>query len=102
MDAELNERTRVVKSGAIVAFPLAARAREIDRCARELDRIHGSAAVDYWKAECRKLAQQLSALGLLEDEVRHEIMEFQTEVQIAIACRYQPQSIAKGRSESLT
>ncbi|WP_027998528.1 DUF6074 family protein [Sinorhizobium arboris] len=97
MAAEFGERT-MVRGGEVVAFPLAARAGDVDRCARELDRIHGAAAIHYWKSECRRLAQQLSALGLREEEIRNEVLSFQAEVQIAIAERYRP--AARNRSDS--
>lgn len=87
MAAEFGERT-MVRGGEVIAFPLAARAGDVARCARELDRIHGAAAVDYWKSECRRLAEQLSALGLDEDGIREEVLAFQAEVQAAIAERY--------------
>ncbi|RVK26508.1 hypothetical protein CN156_21425 [Sinorhizobium meliloti] len=98
MAVEFGERT-MVRGGEVVAFPLASRASDVDRCARELDRIHGAAAVRYWKSECRKLAEQLSALGLREDEIRNEILAFQAEVQTAIAGRYQ-EPAARNRSDS--
>jgi hypothetical protein len=98
MAAEFGERA-MVRGGEVVAFPLAARAGDVARCARELDLIHGPAAVHYWKSECRKLAEQLSALGLREDDIRNEVLAFQAEVQIAIAERYQ-EPAARNRSDS--
>lgn len=102
MVTELDERTTGRKSGDLFAFPLAARVGDIDRCARELDRVHGNAAIHYWKAECRKLAQQLSALGLSDAEIHRQILEFQVEVQAAMARRYQTPAVGRNRSDSGT
>ncbi|ASY59605.1 DUF6074 family protein [Sinorhizobium sp. CCBAU 05631] len=102
MEAEVNERTSMLKAGGIVAFPLEARSGDVDRCARELDRVHGIAALQYWKMECRKLADELSQLGLREDEIRGQVLAFQAEVQAAIARRYEPPAAGKNRSDSRT
>jgi len=87
MAAEFGEGT-MVQGGEVIAFPLAARAGDVARCARELDRIHGAAAVHYWKGECRRLAEQLAILGVGEAGVREEVLAFQAEVQAAMAERY--------------
>lgn len=100
MATDLDGRTTGSKSGELFAFPLAARTGDIDRCARELDRVHGDAAVHYWKTECRKLAAQLSALGLADEEIRREIIGFQAEVQAAMAQRYRQPSVERNRSDS--
>jgi hypothetical protein len=102
MEVEVSERTSVFKAGGIVAFPLEARAGEIDRCARELDRLHGNAALQFWKAECRKLADELAKFGLGEDEIRSQVLAFQAEVQAAIARRYEPPAAGRNRSDSRT
>ncbi len=98
----MNERTSVFKAGGIVAFPLEARTGEIDRCARELDRVHGNAALQFWKAECRKLADELSQLGLREDEIRSQVLAFQAEVQAAMARCYEAPAVGRNRSDSRT
>ncbi|CCE99811.1 hypothetical protein N181_02930 [Sinorhizobium fredii USDA 205] len=102
MEAEVNERTSVFKAGGIVAFPLEARTGEIDRCARELDRVHGNAALQFWKTECRKLADELLKLGLGEDQIRSQVLAFQAEVQAAIARRYEAPAVERNRSDSRT
>ncbi|MBP2234276.1 hypothetical protein J2Z31_000766 [Sinorhizobium kostiense] len=99
MAIDLDERTTGREVGEIFAFPLAARLGDVVRCARELDRVHGSAAVQYWKSECRKLAQQLSTLGLSDDEIRQQILGFQSEVQAAIARRYEVPAVCRNRSD---
>ncbi|MGA1804068.1 DUF6074 family protein [Rhizobium sp. HT1-10] len=81
MASKLSEVLTVVGNGNIVVFPVSSRAGDIERCARELDDKHGNEAVDYWKMECRKLAAQLTSIGLSEDEVRQQVMVFQAEVQ---------------------
>lgn len=100
MAMDMDERTTGRKGGELFAFPLAARVGDVDRCARELDRFHGNAAIDYWKTECRKLAQQLSALGLPDEEIHRQILEFQGEVQAAMARRYQAPAVGRHRSDS--
>ncbi|OHV79811.1 DUF6074 family protein [Ensifer sp. LCM 4579] len=100
MARNLDERTIGRKSGEIFAFPLAARAGDVNRCARELDLVHGEAAVHYWRTECRKLAEQLSALGLRDEEIRREIICFQVQVQAAMARRYQQPAVGRNRSDS--
>ena len=102
MEAEVNERKSMFKAGGIVAFPLQARSSEVDRCARELDRIHGNAALHYWKTECRKLADELLQFGLREDEIRSQVLAFQTQVQAAMARRYDPPAAGQNRSDSRT
>lgn len=99
MAIDMDERTTGRNSGEVLAFPLAARVGDVDRCARELDRVHGSAAVHYWKGECHKLARQLSTLGLADNEIRQQILEFQTEVQAAIARRYDVPALGGNRSD---
>jgi hypothetical protein len=100
MEAEVNKRKSMSKAGRVVAFPVEARTGEIDRCARELDRIHGHAALQFWKAECRKLADELSRFGLAEDEIRSQIFAFQAEVQSAMARRYDTPAVGRNRSDS--
>jgi hypothetical protein len=72
----------------VVAFPLSGRTATIRRCARELEDIHGEAAVAYWRSECRALAESLERLGCPEEEVRQQVMAFQTEVQVEMMRRY--------------
>ncbi|WFS04783.1 DUF6074 family protein [Rhizobium tumorigenes] len=89
MASKLSELLSVVGDGNIVVFPVASRAGDIERCARELDDKHGTDAVDYWKTECRRLAAQLTAVGLSEDDVRRQVMLFQDEVQAELVRRHQ-------------
>jgi len=97
-----NRGASAIEGGEVVAFPLAARVGDVERCARELDRIHGNAAVEYWKIECRQLAVELSALGLPDSEIRREVLAFQAEVQIAMAERYRTHATERSRSDSRT
>ena len=75
-------------TGEIVAFPLFGRTSLIRRCAAELEALHGDPAVDYWRAACRALAADLAALGGDETDIHHQVMDFQTEVQLEMMRRY--------------
>jgi hypothetical protein len=88
MASKLSELLNVISNGNIVVFPVSGRAGDIERCARELDDRHGNDAVDYWKMECRKLATQLTAIGLSETDVRRQVMLFQDEVQAELVRRH--------------
>ena len=99
MASKLSEVQTVVNNGNIVVFPVAGRAGDIERCARELDDKHGIEAADYWRAECRKLAASLSAIGLTEDEVREQVLTFQDEVQGELVRRHEARALAKTRTE---
>jgi Family of unknown function (DUF6074) len=83
----------------VVAFPLSNRTSTIRRCARELENIHGAAATRYWRTECTALADGLKAIGLPEDEIRQQVMAFQTEVQIELMHRYS-QRLEEQRAEA--
>jgi hypothetical protein len=72
----------------VVPFPLSGQASTIRRCARELENVHGDQALQYWKTECRALAERLSNLGCSEDAIRSQVMAFQTEVQVEMMRRY--------------
>lgn len=74
--------------GGIIAFPLSGRTNLIRRCAAELEAIHGEAAVTYWRTACRALAGDLATLGCDEDDIHHQVMDFQTEVQLEMMRRY--------------
>jgi hypothetical protein len=99
MASKLSEMLTVVNNGNIVVFPVAGRAGDIERCARELDAKHGTDAADYWRTECRKLAAELSAIGLSEDEVREQVLNFQDEVQSQLLRRHEERALAKTRTE---
>lgn len=89
--SELNDR--------VVAFPLSGRTSTIRRCARELENIHGAAATRYWRTECSALADSLAVIGLTQDEIRQQVMAFQTEVQIELMHRYS-QRLEEQRAEA--
>lgn len=99
MASKLSELLNVVSNGNIVVFPVSGRAGDIERCARELDDKHGHDAVDYWKTECRKLAAQLTAIGLSEDEVRRQVMLFQAEVQAELVRRHEDRALEQALVE---
>ncbi|ARO29873.1 hypothetical protein NXC14_CH01919 [Rhizobium sp. NXC14] len=83
--------------GKVIAFPSATGTANIERCARELGRRHGADAVEFWKAECRRLADQLLAAGMPESLVGQRVMEFQQDVQIELVLSHQKQAVAKSQ-----
>jgi hypothetical protein len=66
------------------AFPASRRKAEIERAAKMLNEVHGSAATDAWKELARSMAARMRAMGVAESEVRVQILEFQTAVQIEL------------------
>lgn len=72
----------------VVAFPLSSRTATIRRCASELETVHGEAAVAYWRTECRALAENLAKLNCSDEDIRQQVMAFQTEVQVEMMRRY--------------
>ena len=92
------ELSSLVSSGQIVAFPLASRISTVRRCAAELESKHGPDAVLYWRTECRRLADQLLAVGCDEDEMRRQVSEFQNEVQAEMARRHWPEQSAEANN----
>lgn len=64
-----------------IAFPFARRLKEVREAAEELNRMHGEAAVLFWKALIRSIADPLTAAGIPEDEVRRQVFAFQDAVQ---------------------
>ncbi|KQY43666.1 MULTISPECIES: DUF6074 family protein [Rhizobium/Agrobacterium group] len=81
----------------VVPFPLSGQASTIRRCARELENVHGEEALQYWKRECRALAERLSNLGVGEDAVRNQVLSFQTEVQVEMMRRYSDRLAAEAQ-----
>lgn len=87
-------------NGAAIPFPMARRRGIVRRCAAELEALHGEPALRYWRAECRKLAAELLALGCDEAEMRLQVLDFQDEVQAELRRRHlaEPASGGAGRS----
>lgn len=67
-----------------IAFPAARRRSEIEQAARMLNETHGPAAVAAWKELAQSMAVRMRAMGVAEDEVREQILAFQTAVQIEL------------------
>ncbi|MDB5553662.1 MAG: hypothetical protein JWL86_3646 [Rhizobium sp.] len=67
-----------------IAFPAARRRSEIEQAARMLNETHGTAAVAAWKELAQSMAVRMRAMGVAEDEVREQILDFQTAVQIEL------------------
>jgi hypothetical protein len=99
MVSKLSEMLSVVSTGNVVVFPVSGRAGDIERCARELDGKNGDEAVDFWKAECRKLADQLTAIGLSNPDMRRQVMLFQNEVQAELMRRYEDRALKEDLAE---
>jgi hypothetical protein len=70
---------------------------DIEYCAETLDSMHGAQALDFWKAECRKLARQLTLCGLPPESVSEQVMEFQNLVQAALVRRHDARAISVSR-----
>jgi hypothetical protein len=98
MSVNTSKSLKAMTTSEIVLFPVASRAGDIDRSAAELERLHGADAVQYWKTECRRLAGELTSLGICETEVREQVMIFQAEVQQALMQRSQARAISQSRS----
>lgn len=98
MSVPTSKSLKAMTTSEILLFPVASRAGDIDRSAAELERLHGADAVQYWKTACRRLAGELTALGLSESEVREQVMIFQSEVQQAMVQRSQARAISQSRS----
>ncbi|PZM16224.1 DUF6074 family protein [Rhizobium tubonense] len=95
MTAAFQDLPSAATHGRVVAFPLAGRTRLIERCAKELDGKQGEAALLYWRAQCRTLADELLALGFPDAEMREQIMEFQDHVQGAMMRLHQSERPAE-------
>ena len=109
MATETTCRPAASHEGKVIAFPSATGTANVERCApamtqeqvahcaRELGRRHGAEAIEFWKAECRRLADQLLAAGMPESDVGQRVMEFQQDVQIELVLSHQKQAVAKSR-----
>lgn len=64
-----------------IAFPVSHRTADVRKAAEVLNETHGEAAAVYWKSLVRSIADSLLAMGIPDDEVRREILEFQDCVQ---------------------
>ncbi|KQV72997.1 DUF6074 family protein [Rhizobium sp. Root1220] len=98
MSVQSKKTLKAMTTSEIVVFPVASRAGDIARCAAALDSCHGEEAVRFWKAECRKLADQLTSLGLSESEVRQQVLTFQAEVQGELVRSHQARAISESRN----
>lgn len=81
----------------VVPFPLAGQVSTVRRCASELENIHGEAALQYWKTECRALAQRLKGLGCTDEAITQQVLAFQTEVQVELMRRYSDRLAAEAQ-----
>lgn len=83
-----------------VPFPMARRRGIVRRCAAELEALHGEPALRYWRTECRKLADELAALGCDESEMRLQVLDFQDEVQAELQRRHQAEPTRDSAKQS--
>ena len=67
-----------------IAFPAARRRSEIEQAARMLNETHGTAATVAWIELARSMAMRMRTMGVAEDEVREQILDFQAAVQIEL------------------
>jgi hypothetical protein len=81
----------------VVPFPLAGQVSLVRRCASELENIHGEAALQYWRTECRALAARLKTLGCADDAISQQVMAFQTEVHVEMMRRYSDRLAAEAQ-----
>ena len=98
MATEMTERLTALNEGKLIVFPSGTGTANIERCARELGRRHGMDAIEFWKAECRRIADQLLAAGVPESEVGEQVMQFQQDVQAELVVSHQKQAVAKSQS----
>ncbi|MBB4478664.1 DUF6074 family protein [Rhizobium etli] len=97
MATEMTRRPAAAHEGKVIAFPSGTGIANIERCARELGRRHGADAIEFWKAECRRLADQLLAAGIAESDVGQQVLEFQQDVQIELVLSHQKRAVAKSQ-----
>lgn len=89
MAGDRSDEAAVFGGREVVPFPMARRLSTIRICAADLEDLHGDDAVRYWRRECRKLADELLALGCSEEDMREQVMAFQAEVQAELWQRHQ-------------
>jgi len=97
MAIEMTEQPTALNEGKLIVFPSGTGTANIERCARELGRRHGADAIEFWKAECRKIADQLLAAGMPESEVGQRVLWFQEDVQAELVVSHQKQASAKSQ-----
>ncbi|WP_163265612.1 DUF6074 family protein [Chelativorans alearense] len=68
----------------VLGFPLARRVATVKHVARTLDMKHGSGATAYWRSIIASEQRHLSSIGLSEDEIDRQLLEFFDAVQMEI------------------
>ncbi|MGO7947073.1 DUF6074 family protein, partial [Rhizobium ruizarguesonis] len=61
-------------------------------------RRHGADAIEFWKAECRRLADQLLAAGMPESDVGQRVLQFQQDVQSELVFSNQNGPLPKSKN----
>jgi hypothetical protein len=97
MASSFDTHLAALTTSEIVVFPTRPRPGDIERCAATLDALQGEAAVAFWKAECRLVADELARCGLGEEKIRERVLSFQAAVQAALVERHQVRAIAESR-----
>ncbi|OWV88757.1 hypothetical protein ATY75_19230 [Rhizobium sp. N122] len=100
MATEMTCRPAAPNEGVVIAFPsgTGTGTANIERCARELGRRHGADAIAFWRAECRRLADQLLAAGMSENDVGERVLQFQQDVQIELVLSHQNGPVPKSQN----
>ncbi|MBX9459261.1 MAG: hypothetical protein KL863_26240 [Rhizobium sp.] len=81
-------------SGQVIAFPAAQRRAQILQAVEMLNDTHGEAANQAWRSMMRSMAEQLTAQGIPQDEMRRQVLEFQAAVQFELCAQSAQQTQA--------
>jgi hypothetical protein len=99
MDASPAALLAALKNSELLIVRDVSKAGDVDRCAETLDNLHGEAAVTFWKAECRRLADELAQCGLASEAISERVLDFQATVQTVLVQRHQARALAATRAE---
>lgn len=83
----------------IVCFPVHRQRSEIQRCAGNLDKLHGEAASRYWKGEMRRLGSRMSSIGMDEAEVSKQALLFAGTVMEELQRAYAERALQQNDSK---
>jgi hypothetical protein len=74
----------------VIAFPAARRRAEILEAVKLLNETHGEAANVAWRSLMTRMAEELTAMGLSNGEMRRQVLEFQAAVQLELQAQSAP------------
>lgn len=83
----------------ILVYPPARAAAEVREVARQLDEVHGDAAMAYWRSVVANLDRRLSNLGLSRDKIELELRTFFVAVQMEMLRDHGSDSPLKGGTQ---